>query len=435
MENWTMEEIDLLKKYTGKGIPCVQGRTKNAIRSKMKKLGLEPNRKKWSEKEIENLKSQFKNKKIKDIFIENRTTPAIHQKLRTLGLVEIIKCPCHRNPCVCWTEEEIENLKKGIKIKNRSKNSIRNMKKRIGIKTEKPKINRTWTKNKEDALLYLVKNKNTVSQILKHRLFKEHTSMSIRKKLSRMKLTSPNPNRFPSKKIKKLKSFVLENKNLSPEEISQKWNKVDDDKTNKRKILRLLHQEGIKYRNVIDKKTLEKIKLFLIKEASFVEIQKRDLDWSKNLVKKWNSSNQFKINLNITRNKLRDLNLIVKFKITKEIEIALENFLINNWKNKTPQQLTNIWNENFAKKYKFLVTKQRVLKYLKKLNLYLGFGEIKKINCLIKKEEEIKKSVHKSSKACNEAIRKERIELMRKRYSQNKSIWSGVKQKEELDFS
>lgn len=388
-------------------------------------------RKNWSEKEIENLKNQFKHKKIKDIIIENRTNQAIHQKLRTLGLIEITKCPCHRNPCICWTIKEIEDLKNGKKIKGRSKNAIRNMKKRLSIQTAKPKIIRSWTAVKEEALLNLIKNRNTVNQILKHRLFKDHTVMSIRKKLSRMKLTTPSANRFPLNKIKKLKNFILENKHLSPKEISEKWNKIEKDKTNKRKVLKILNKEGIKYRSIIPKNILFKIKCFLIKESSNTEIKNRNIEWSKELVQRWNANNSFKINLRIVREKLRDLNLVAKFKITKDIEFALEKFLINNWQNKTPEQLVNIWNEKFTEKHNFIVNKKRIINYLKKLDLYLGFGEIKKINCLIKKEKQIKESIHKSSKEFNESIRKERIELMRKRYSQNKNIWSGIKQQEE----
>jgi hypothetical protein len=96
----------------------------------------------------------------------------------------------------------------------------------------------------------------------------------------------------------------------------------------------------------------------------------------------------------------------------------LKKFLIQNWKEKTPEQLVEIWNSNNST----AVNKRKIIYHLNSLGLnYAEVNELNKIEKIIK--EEIS---HKSAKSMEEMIRSKRAEIMRKRMESNKDIWSGL---------
>lgn len=252
----------------------------------------------WTQQEVELLLS----KKA----IPTRSKKSIHRKLVSLGLRKPkYKIGSHsKKP---WTEEEINLLKQNKIIPNRSKNSIDSMKRRLNLKIKNYDYKKRftpWKKKEENLLKKLVQQKETARTIFNMGVL-PYSRNSIQKKMCHMGLAKKSP-----------------------------------------------------MRNIFSKEDKEKFK----------------------------------------------------------------NFLLDNWVNKTPEELMKYWNKNNQNK----VSKSKVVYHLTNLKIKIPYGEVAKIKNQKKKEEFIKVSFHKNSKTFEENIRLTRAEIMRSRMLKGRDIWTGL---------
>jgi hypothetical protein len=99
-----------------------------------------------------------------------------------------------------------------------------------------------------------------------------------------------------------------------------------------------------------------------------------------------------------------------------------KQFLQDNWQGKTPQEITDLWNEkNPSQKIKY----KKVLYHLVSLNIKISYKEVIRIKNLRKKEEEIKKNNNNPVRLID-SIKKARMEFMMNRLSENKDLWTGM---------
>lgn len=110
--------------------------------------------------------------------------------------------------------------------------------------------------------------------------------------------------------------------------------------------------------------------------------------------------------------------------------LRFKNFLKENYIGKTPIQLCEAWNQNNTIK----VSKKQTVYHLSKLKIKISYAEVIRINIQKEKEEKIKKSFNKSTKTIDQKIRESRAEIMRKRFSQGKDIWSGLPITENIEI-
>lgn len=132
--------------------------------------------------------------------------------------------------------------------------------------------------------------------------------------------------------------------------------------------------------------------------------------------------------------KICNLGLSKKSKIRRFLSkldlLRFENFLKENYIGKTPIQLCEAWNQNNTIK----VSKKQTVYHLSKLKIKISYAEVIRINIQKEKEEKIKKSFNKSTKIIDQKIRESRAEIMRKRLSQGKDIWSGLPLTENIEI-
>lgn len=141
----------------------------------------------------------------------------------------------------------------------------------------------------------------------------------------------------------------------------------------------------------------------------------------------------FKMSRNAIQKKMCRLGYAKKLKVSKfpeDIRKKLENFLLNNWQNKTPQDLCDLWNKENSF---FQTKKSKVISYLYKLNIKIPYNEVQKINNLRKKEKILNLSNKSSISDFNEKIRYERIKIMRSRIERNRDLWTGLPSNENFN--
>lgn len=184
---WTEEEIALLKDksatYTPKDIhkKFLPNRTIHAIKNKMENMGImaisdavfsgaNNSVSKWSEEEIELLRTHFDSKTVPQLqreFFPNRTIHSIYNKALKLG-IRVPNQKCEKSKAVIWTEEEVNFLMSNFdennmdyivsNLPNRSRGSILNKAFQLGLYTRKHYPNRAagsenpWTVE-EDKIL------------------------------------------------------------------------------------------------------------------------------------------------------------------------------------------------------------------------------------------------------------------------------------------
>jgi hypothetical protein len=107
--------------------------------------------------------------------------------------------------------------------------------------------------------------------------------------------------------------------------------------------------------------------------------------------------------------------------LSKETTEIFKNFLINNWKGKTPEDLKNIWNERNSVK----VCRRKVVYHLCMLKIKIPYVEVARINLLRKKEKNLRDTII-SPKELAESLRIIRADMMEKRMLKNRDIWTGL---------
>lgn len=117
-------------------------------------------------------------------------------------------------------------------------------------------------------------------------------------------------------------------------------------------------------------------------------------------------------------------------KFPYDVKLKFNNFLLENWKGKIPEELAAIWSKENSL---YPVNSKRVSRQLQILNIKISSYEVIKIKNLRKKEQLIianskgKESIH----TINERIRRERVKLMKSRFEKNVDIWTGLAMTEE----
>lgn len=130
-----------------------------------------------------------------------------------------------------WTQEEIESLKKGIIPLNRSKNSIKVMRVRLGLVSKKvPR----WTKNHKETLIQLLnegKSQEEISKLL------PYSRRGIQKQIARMGLQEKRQYKFTKKELEKFTQFLKDNwEQKTPQELTEIWNKNNSKKIGRNKV-------------------------------------------------------------------------------------------------------------------------------------------------------------------------------------------------------
>lgn len=107
--------------------------------------------------------------------------------------------------------------------------------------------------------------------------------------------------------------------------------------------------------------------------------------------------------------------------ITKDI---FKKFITENWMGKLPEELATMWNE---KNINYPISNRRVVRYLTDLGLKVSCCEMGYIRRLKQYEQLQKMNLDKDNLVfVNERIRAKRVEMMARRFSDNKDIWTGL---------
>lgn len=395
---WTKEELKILRESHNKPAPFIKGRSAQSVRLKMMKLGLKnkPKRPSWSKEEIDiisNFSGDVPN-------LPGRTKRAVLAKISSLN-----NFPKKRKSSL-WAEDEIDKLKsyEGNSIpfiEGRTKEAVKSKMKNLGLILSKPK---EWSNEELSRLKFLFEKTNTSIGIT----IAGRSQKSIKRKIRELGLNK-------SKK----------GKNWSTKEIS--------DLLNNKVII------GRSQRSIIRKKK----ELGLIKKKDYRQKwEKKELDLLVDLRKKGLSAAQIFVSgflphhtQTSIQKKLCRMGMVNKItkkiiKFPSDIKLKFNNFLLDNWKGKIPEELAEIWSKENSL---YPVNSKRVARQLQVLNIKISSYEVIKIKTLRRKEKEIiakskgKESIH----AINEKIRIERVKLMVSRMEKNIDIWTGLPMTEE----
>ena len=201
-----------------------------------------PNRP-WNETELSILLSAKNKKNCK---IDSRSKKSIRRKLVQLGLVKpSFKVKKHNKRK--WTKEELDLLinSKEHLIKNRTKESIKRMKKRLNLITLGP-CKKRWKKKEEKLLIKLCKEGKTPSEIRNMNILK-YSRNSIQKKMGYLGLSKKmnKIEKIPKNILLEFKKFLQENwTGKTPEDLVEIWNSKNLFKVNYRKVL--YHLQALK---------------------------------------------------------------------------------------------------------------------------------------------------------------------------------------------
>jgi ribosomal protein S12 len=225
---WNKRELKVLEKSNGK-IPKIKRRSRESIRKKMIELGLIKKIERWTHEEINSLK--------KGLPLPNRSKLAISKKKHELGL----------NKNYRWTSEEIELLKKNLTVSTKHPNSVKRKLTELGLR-KKRETRQRWTDEEIKKLIEL-KNQGKSAQVIYQMEIFSKSENSIQKKLARLGLVN-KLKIFKFKDITRLKfkKFLLENwQGKTPLDLLEIWNK-ENHKTpaNLSKVINYLNNLKIK---------------------------------------------------------------------------------------------------------------------------------------------------------------------------------------------
>jgi hypothetical protein len=113
---------------------------------------------------------------------------------------------------------------------------------------------------------------------------------------------------------------------------------------------------------------------------------------------------------------------LVKKNMPKSERSALDKFILENWEGRTSDELSRLW----SSKSVYPINNLQAVRVLKRLGLKISCSEMRKINEMKKKEQQIIASNKDSIKSLEEKIRANRIKLMKSRIDQNKDIFTGM---------
>jgi len=197
----------------------------------MVSLGLWKTNKRWTVREIDLIKSGVMD-------IEGRTRLAVQTKRKELGLSKSSR----------WKKEEIELLRSGKSVPGRSADGMR--KKLIDLGVHKKRSYRPdWTEGDLNKLRELCVAGKKAKDIFKMGIF-NCSENAIQKKMCRLGYVDriKNFKRFPEEVRNKCKKFLLDNwEGKTPEELMNIWNVENHNfKANKNRIIAYLMSLKIK---------------------------------------------------------------------------------------------------------------------------------------------------------------------------------------------
>lgn len=129
--------------------------------------------------------------------------------------------------------------------------------------------------------------------------------------------------------------------------------------------------------------------------------------------------------LNAIQKKLGRMGLTQRLQILKFNGYQREQFrlfLKKHWEGKTPQDLTDLWNERNPR---LKVNKRRTISYLMQMEIKIPYGEVQKINHMRRKAAAAIVS-GSSPQQIADSIRNSRAELMRRRLELGRDLWTGA---------
>lgn len=336
-----------------------------------------------------------------------------------------------------WTTEELKILKSSVgivpKIDGRSIGAVRLKMQTLGLYQTN---NISW-KEEELCILKSYKSGDPIPVI------KNRKTCSIKRKLYSMGFRWPSEKRWTKEEENLIESFIL----------NGKFPKIKDrtEYAIRRKMSELLKNiswteaeiDDLKSGRVFPDKTIDAIKNQLLK-LSLERKQKHRKPWRDEDIQKLKELHQkgysakkihemkiFNTGVYGIQHKLKRLGLVKGNEIkrfSKTTRANLKNFLLNNYQGKTPQELTDLWNQGNSEKVPY----KNILAYLHMLNIKIPYYEVQKINNLRKKEKKLIEGSKSITETIKTAIRKERIKIMRSRIENNLDIWSGLKVDEDL---
>lgn len=166
-----------------------------------------------------------------------------------------------------WTEEEIDALKRGIIPTNRSADSIRIMRNRLGLAVfKKPK----WSEENKLRLRELLAEGKTTREIAK---ILPHTQRSIQKEIVRQKIPHQTMVRFTEYERLCFEKFLTENfAQKTTRELVELWNVQNNRKVNEKKVVTYLKRLKLKISKA------EVIKMTWLRKREKEWLQEKDLD-------------------------------------------------------------------------------------------------------------------------------------------------------------
>jgi hypothetical protein len=117
---------------------------------------------------------------------------------------------------------------------------------------------------------------------------------------------------------------------------------------------------------------------------------------------------------------------VAMVKFTPSQREKLKTFLREHWLGKTPEELTQLWNQQHPW---LAINKKRTVSYLTRMKIKIPYAEVIRMNGQRKREEKILQAAQTSAPSPGhvlEQIRQSRIKYLAARLARNRDLWSGM---------
>lgn len=113
-------------------------------------------------------------------------------------------------------------------------------------------------------------------------------------------------------------------------------------------------------------------------------------------------------------------------RLSVETRDLLKSFLRAHFANRTPRELTEIWNEQCPE---HALNKRSIVSYLTRLGLKMPYAEVIRLERLKKRERALQLAAaetHENLQTLQEKIRRERARVLRARLARGRDLWTGL---------
>lgn len=113
-------------------------------------------------------------------------------------------------------------------------------------------------------------------------------------------------------------------------------------------------------------------------------------------------------------------------RLNTETRELLKSFLRTHFSNRTPRELTEIWN---AQRPEHAVDKRSIVAYLTRLGLKMPYAEVIRLESLKKRERALQLAAaetHEDLRVLQDKIRRERARVLRARLARGRDLWTGL---------